>query len=252
MEIGIPTYHFETLASTNDYAAQLIDAKKINDPSIEGTVINTHFQTKGRGQQQRAWHATAGENIMMSVILEPHWLAVKDQFGLNMISSIAVMETVQELTGVHAKVKWPNDVYVEDKKISGILIQNYIQGRQIKHTIIGIGLNVNQMNWPKEITHATSLQILKGESIDIQIVRNTLNYNLQTAYLKLKSNPRKLKEIYLKHLYRKDIEASFIVDGYDVIGVIRDVDPMGRLVVQIGEGYRSFLHGEIGFVNSTV
>ena len=124
--------------STNNYAMDLIS--KTNPP--EGTCIYTAYQSAGRGQIGRYWHSETGKNILISYILYPKDLKIADQFMLNIIASLAVRDVV-DLFCLNVKIKWPNDIYVDDKKIAGILVQSVLRNNTIKATIIGIGLNVN-------------------------------------------------------------------------------------------------------------
>ena len=243
VQIGTPAYYFESLPSTNDYAAQLI----ANKSPREGTIVITDNQTAGRGQHRRKWHTSVGENITMTVILSPSWLAIKDQFGLNIMSSLAVVNTVKSITGQLAKVKWPNDVYVGDRKIAGILIQNYIQGKYIRNSIVGIGLNVNQTEWPDDATNPISIRLL-GQEVSVEEVRERLLQELSVQYSQLQLFPKEITKNYKRQLYRRDERAVYKIEDEIFSGVIRDIDPMGRLVVEVEGGYKSFAHGEVQFV----
>ena len=130
--------YFEVLSSTNTYATELL-AK--TTPS-EGTVISAGFQEAGRGQIGSSWTASAGKNLLLSVIPYPRWLAARQQFTLSQAVALAVADTISSATGKMAEVKWPNDVYLEGKKLAGILIQNSLSGTYLQNAVVGIGLNV--------------------------------------------------------------------------------------------------------------
>ncbi len=151
--VGKVLLEFEKLDSTNEYALQLLG----NNDVVEGTVIYTHHQQKGRGQMGTTWLSDAHANLTFSVILYPTFLSSNQQFYLNKAVTLACIQSLTGYFGEDVKIKWPNDIFVNARKIAGILIQNIIQGDHIKASIIGIGLNVNQTSWPEDI-QATSIQ----------------------------------------------------------------------------------------------
>ncbi|MFT4565745.1 MAG: BirA family biotin operon repressor/biotin-[acetyl-CoA-carboxylase] ligase [Saprospiraceae bacterium] len=243
MQIGQPTYFFESLDSTNIYAASLIANKK----PVAGTVIDTAHQTHGHGQKDRRWWSPAGVNITLSVILRPEWLAIERQFLLNVMTSLAITQTIQEYTTKKVEVKWPNDVYVEGEKISGILIQNGIQGKKIQYSIVGIGLNVNQRIWPDDVQNPTSLNLASKAKIDLTQVKQKLFFNLEIEYQIIKSEPDTAIERYVDLLYKKDISTVFYLGNEEVRGVIKTIDAFGRLIIETNQGNRTFNLGEISF-----
>ena len=126
--IGKVVIQLPKVDSTNLYAQSLVAKSK---PS-EGTVISTYNQRAGRGQIGRKWESEPGKNIAFSVILYPGFLAIRQQFLLNQMVSLAVLDLVAKYTEKAVKVKWPNDIYIEDGKVCGILIQNTLAGRRIQ------------------------------------------------------------------------------------------------------------------------
>lgn len=243
MKIGLPTYFFESLESTNVYAAQLVAQK----PVAEGTVIDTAYQTNGHGQKDRIWDSPEGQNITSSVILRPHWLKIQDQFLLNVMTSMAIVDTLQFWMDQSIKVKWPNDVYVNDKKISGILIQSGIQGSTLQYSIIGIGLNVLQNKWPSEVKNPTSIVLNTSDDIDLNEVKSMLFEQLEKHYQTIQKDASKLLDRYRGSLYKKDEETVFYIQGKSVKGTVRAVDDFGRLIVDTSDGPRLFEVGEISF-----
>ena len=243
MRIGLPTYFFESLDSTNVYAAQLI-AKK--NPS-SGTVIDTAHQTHGHGQKDRKWWSPAGLNITLSVILRPEWLLIERQFLLNVMTSLSIVNTIKEFTTKSVEVKWPNDVYVGGKKISGILIQNGIQGKKIQHTIIGIGLNVNQYIWPVDVQNPTSLALISKSEIELAELKEKLLSNLEIEYQNIQSEPDASIQRYVDLLYKKDILSTFYFGDKEVQGTIKTIDIFGRLIIATREGNQTYNLGEISF-----
>ncbi|GAB3827988.1 hypothetical protein GCM10028895_40930 [Pontibacter rugosus] len=162
--LGQQLYYLPVCESTNSEAQQLL----IKNEATEGCTIITHEQTNGRGQRGNIWQAQPGQNITLSVILSPTFLAVRQQFNLNMAVSLAVLDLLQEQGLQQAQVKWPNDLYFEDKKLGGILIENTINSHSLQHSIVGIGLNVNQrfFSYPT----ATSMANVCGMPLDLEKV----------------------------------------------------------------------------------
>lgn len=241
--IGKHKLHFTQVDSTNTEAKRLIEKGNAK----EGTLITADYQTHGRGQYGRNWDSQIGQNVIMSLVLSPIFLKIKDQFLLNMCVSLAVANTVRSLCG-KVTVKWPNDIYVGQAKISGILIQNFIQATTIKHTIVGIGLNVNQKEWPADVVNATSLSIETKSSYAISEIVQLICEHTNVMYDRLQLSPKSLLQEYEEYLFRKNEIASFSVQDNFFSGIIRGVDDIGRLIVE-QDGIRAvYLHGEIQHV----
>lgn len=152
--IGNYVHRFRSLNSTNTLA---LNYASKNEP-FNGTVILADYQRHGRGQYGRKWSNTALESLLMSVILKPQTLLIKEQYILSMFSAITVAETISYfLPQEDVFIKWPNDIYVGRKKISGILIENIIAGKSFKNSIIGIGVNVSQQSFPDHLPNPVSL-----------------------------------------------------------------------------------------------
>ena len=145
----------DTVDSTNNYAANLCKLSKL----VNGTTILTKRQNHGRGQRGATWHSEPDKNLIFSTVIYPN-LPIKRIFYLNICASISLVKTLNDL-GIQAKVKWPNDIYIENRKVAGILIENQLGGNLVQTSVIGVGLNVNQLNFPPDI-NATSLSLEKG------------------------------------------------------------------------------------------
>lgn len=225
--IGKVLLHFESLASTNDYAQKLLSKSK----PVEGTVILADYQSAGRGQIGNTWKVAPGKNLTFSLILSPRFLPVQKQFALSQAISLAIRDFLATLCAKSIYVKWPNDIYIEDKKVCGILIQNTLSGRNIQNSIIGIGLNVNQEQFPDLLTNASSLAIETGKSFDLPFIFPTLLQFIEQKYQQLRSG--QLSEIhqnYLNHLFLYQIEAFFQEPGKAPFsGKITGVNSHGQL-----------------------
>lgn len=271
--IGKVYYRFDELPSTNDWAAELlvlptvpdggtIGAAKTRPP--EGTVVQAANQTAGRGQLGSRWQSSAGENLLLSIILYPIWLEASAQFYLSMAVALALRDLVttkewekkrdlrvatQEKTPAFkhspslAKIKWPNDLYLSDKKTAGILIQNALSGAHLQSSIVGIGLNVNQLHFPDDLPNASSLAKIFGEGFDLEEVAAYLFECLERRYLQLKSGQRAaIKSEYEEHLWLRGKTARFVrnAEGSEFEGTILGVSERGMLQIETETGVEEF------------
>ncbi len=229
--------------STNDICAGL--AEKEQDST--GLVVITDFQEKGRGQSGNLWYSKRGENIILSYYLNTSFLDVNEQYFLSMAVCLAVSDTVEKFLNTEVKIKWPNDIYVS-KKISGILIQNSLKGTSMEYSIIGIGLNVNQVEFP--IENATSLRAISGKWYLLNSVFEILSIKME-YYFKLlkKGNNQKLKNLYMNRLWWLDEDHEFESKGKKFRGSIKDVSPRGNLIIDTQDGIRKFTFKEVSFIN---
>jgi BirA family biotin operon repressor/biotin-[acetyl-CoA-carboxylase] ligase len=218
---------------------------------IEGTVITTFNQTAGRGQIGSKWVSEANKNISLSIILYPHFLAPKEQFILHTVSSLAVSDLITKYLEDSVKVKWPNDIYIKDRKTSGILTQNSISSAKINYSIIGIGLNVNQTDFPPNIPNPTSLKLATQKDFDLETLVSELCLCVEHRYLQLKSGQQNsLKNTYLERLYRLEEPSWFQrADGSKFYGTIKGVNPMGKLMIELNGHLEYFQIKEIRFLN---
>ena len=232
--------------STNDIAVQMIQSENM---VFEGTVIITDNQTAGRGQRGNIWEACTGENLTFSLILKPNFLKASDQFQLNVAVSMGVFDFLSEFIDENLKVKWSNDIYVGDKKMGGILIENSLQGYQIGHSIIGIGLNINQTEFSNE--RATSLRKITQNPLkyDLSELLKKLLENIEINYLKIKSKQyESLKVRYLSNLFRFEEYHYFKKNGQQFLGRITGIDETGKLGIETDGNVIYFDFKEVEFV----
>ena len=218
-----------SVPSTNDYLKEELSK---STPLTEGTVILAVHQTAGRGQMGAIWVSEPGQNLTFSLLLNPVSTAPSHQFAITIVVSLALIEFLQRLLPDHlVQVKWPNDIYVEGRKIAGILIENIISGRRWKHSIIGVGLNVNQTVFPEGIREkVTSMRLLTGEEYELTDLLAKLCAAIESNYegMELSATPWLLGQ-YVKNLYRYNEEATYLIDGVPVRGKIVGVTVHGRL-----------------------
>jgi BirA family biotin operon repressor/biotin-[acetyl-CoA-carboxylase] ligase len=225
---GQNAIYLTEIPSTNSYAIDLLS--KTSPP--EGTCIFADYQSAGRGQIGRYWHSEAGKNLLISYIFYPESLDLSLQFYLNIMSGLALLETVKPyFPGV--KLKWPNDIYAGDRKLAGILVQNVLRGQHIRATVVGIGLNVNEIQFPAEIPNPVSLAQLTGSETNLSQIRMQLSKKLEQYFLILKKGKYDhMMAEYRKNLYRIHKESLFTdADGMSFAGSIAGVDEQGRLQI---------------------
>ena len=221
----MPTCH-----STNDFAAQMIQS---GENVFEGTVIVTDNQTAGRGQRGNTWEASVGENLTFSVIFKPNFLKASDQFKLNVAISLGVFDFLSEFIDESLTVKWSNDIYHENKKMGGILIENTLQGYHIGYSVVGIGLNINQSQFGN--LKATSLRNVSQNPLkyDLSEMLKKLLENLEKNYLQIKNNNyESLKMRYLSNLFRFEEYHYFKKNGQQFLGQIVGIDETGKLGIE--------------------
>lgn len=243
--IGKPLLEYDSLDSTNTFSQDLVSK---SNPT-EGTVVLTHFQSAGKGQYGRIWESKARENLTLSIILLPKFLQIKDQFYLNVISSLAVADMLEYYVKDNVKIKWPNDVYVGANKICGILIQNNLQGQHIVNSVVGIGVNINQKSFHPDIPNPTSLINETGEAQDLTTLRNLLFGVFEKYYLELKENNQiSLLSEYKERLYRKGLLSNFKIGDRTIEGTIHSINEIGQLVIEIDGQLESFSKTEIQYL----
>lgn len=230
--IGKVYHRFDELPSTNDRALEMLAKSK----PPEGTVLRADSQTAGRGQFGSRWESAAGQNLLLSVILYPHWLAVQDQFYLSMAVALALHDSVGH---PDCRIKWPNDLYLLGKKTAGILIQNSLVSNHLQTSVVGIGLNVNQQQFAPSLPNPTSLNLFFCRDFDPEALMATLFSNLEQRYLQLKAGHLpQIKADYEAALFRLDVPTQLVRTADEAIfeGIIRGVNPAGLLRVEMAGG----------------
>jgi len=230
--IGSELIELLTVPSTNNYAAELISRTKVQN----GTVIMAHEQTAGRGQRGREWLSESGKDLAFSVVIIPDSLTVNMQFYLSRAIVLGIRDFLVDLVRKPVYVKWPNDVYVGDKKICGILIENEIIGNNVAHSIIGVGLNVSFSNSNVDFIH-TSLEREMGLLPDRKHLLKEIFLTMNKRYLELLAKRySRLSHDHAEHLYMKGHWTEFDLRGKVVRAKILDCENDGRLMVELEDG----------------
>jgi BirA family biotin operon repressor/biotin-[acetyl-CoA-carboxylase] ligase len=248
--IGQKVQYLPSCQSTNDEASAMIAQGGAADTlPAEGTLVVTDYQTAGRGQRGTVWEARPGQNLMVSLLLRPSFLTASEQFWLNMAVSLGIYDTLSPLLNDALRIKWPNDLYVYDKKLGGILIENSIQGYRIAWSVVGMGLNINQTEFP--LATATSLQQAEPlpDGYHLPGLLSSLCESLERRYLQVQDGARDtLKTAYLETLFRYQETHTFSRDGEQFQGTIVGIDEAGRLAIDEAGTVRYYAFKEVQFV----
>jgi len=242
--IGKNCLKFEEISSTNDWL--------MNNSSTglsEGTVVWTLNQIKGKGQRGSSWQSEVSKSLTFSVLLKPSFLLISKAFDLSICVALAIHDCLNELRPGF-QIKWPNDIYFENKKLAGVLIENQITKMRYHQVVVGIGLNVNQDEF-SDLPNAISLKQIVGVEFPLEKVLERLCETLEARYLQLRAGKFEvIKQEYLSKLYRFQ-ETHFFKSHHEIIqGSIVDVLRNGRLQVELSDGeFRDFDIKEIEFLD---
>ena len=224
------------------------------------SVLSAFEQTAGRGQRGNTWSSKAGENLLFSIVvkfgqdgIEP--LQAYDQFVISEIAALSVVDLLA-INDIEARVKWPNDIYVGTEKICGILIENSLSGSELSHSIIGIGLNVNQTEFDPTLPNPTSMQIISGERYDTHGILEQFTdifKDYLDRYCHIKGGYGRLRKLYLAQMWRKDEPSTFIdhtsEQPAEFKGTIRGLSDVGHMLIENEEGeLREFAFKEISYI----
>jgi BirA family biotin operon repressor/biotin-[acetyl-CoA-carboxylase] ligase len=236
----------DAIESTNFYLKKLA----VENDVKSYTVVSCNYQSAGRGQMGTAWHSEEGKNLMFSMLIKFSAFEISNQFYLSMAVSLGLLEAIRAHIASPLFIKWPNDILAEKDKLAGILIENIVSGNAIRQSVIGIGLNVNQEQFPAEIGNATSLKNVTGIFFDTDILLETIVTSIQNfmGYVERKEFEQ-LKKLYLKSIYRFEKPTMFEdINGTVFLGKIVDVLEDGKLLVELAdEKTRKFNFKEIKF-----
>jgi BirA family biotin operon repressor/biotin-[acetyl-CoA-carboxylase] ligase len=228
MIIGSKYIFHENLPSTNSYAAKLLKENKVR----EGTIIHTNFQTAGRGHSGNTWESEDCKNLLFSLILYPSMIIPADQFIISKIISLGICDFLRQHT-TNVSIKWPNDIYINNDKIAGILIEASILSDEIENVIAGIGLNINQRIFNSDAPNPVSLGVITGKTYLIEECLKSLASYIDIRYKQLlREEKTEIDSDYLSNLYRIGQWSDYRDSNVVFKGRIISVDPSGRLQVE--------------------
>lgn len=237
--------HIRETNSTNNYLKELLQTQNVD----EGTVVWADFQSAGKGQRGNGWESEAGKNILFSIVLFPGFIKAGEQFILSQIVSLAVANCLQEYTeGI--SIKWPNDIYWNDKKICGILLENTILEDNIGYSVAGIGININQENFRSDAPNPVSLKQITNRDYNLEEILKTLVDNINVYYQQIKiGKTDSLIKQYKESLFRKDGYHLYNDGISNFLARIQDVDSSGILILKTKEGEeRHFAFKEVKYI----
>lgn len=221
--------------STNTYLQELT----VKTECFEGLVVVAKNQPHGKGQRGNTWESESGKNLTFSVLLKPN-LPIDEQFLISQTVALGIYDFLIEKKIEQVAIKWPNDIYVGNQKIAGILIENTLTANKIAHCIVGIGLNVNQTQFSPTI-NATSLALLTEKTFELEHLLNELLKCIEVRYLQLKANKYTLIKLeYLKVLFGYQKPLHYVVNNQRVTGIIKGISPTGKLQVEINLQLKEF------------
>lgn len=229
--------------STNTYVRGLAPETQ------EDLLVVARQQTAGRGQRGNTWESEPGKNLTFSILHHPAGLPARQQFLLSCALSLAVADVLSRHMAGHqgdVRIKWPNDIYVDNQKICGILIENSLAGTEIAWSILGVGINVNQLLFVSDAPNPVSLSLVTGEEYDLDALLDEFAVAIAARLENI--GPEVLRE-YKSRLWRMNVPARYrLPGGEEFTGKITDVGPDGILSVETGGETRGFYFKEVQFV----
>ncbi|PHR14848.1 MAG: biotin--[acetyl-CoA-carboxylase] ligase [Aequorivita sp.] len=232
--------------STNSYLKQLSKETCLQDE----TVVLTNRQISGRGQMGNLWLSREGQSLTFSMFKAFDRLQIERQFMISMAVSLAIVKALKSLNVPNISIKWPNDILSANKKIGGILIENVLEGNYVKHSIIGIGLNVNETDFLK-LPQASSLKLETGKTFFLEEVFQSIVISVfQNLKDLTQKNFEDIKLKYENELFQKEKVSVFETpDGSRFNGIINGVSEIGELLVETeNEGLRKFQLKEVRLI----
>ena len=237
---------FEELDSTNN---ELL--RHVGDYDNLSVVAAVN-QTAGRGQRGNRWISAPGDNLTFSFLLKPSGLPAREVMAVTCLATLAVRDALRE-EGVPAVVKWPNDIYVGRRKICGMLVENGLEGADIAWSVVGIGINLNQTDFPGGVQNPTSLKRLTGRTYDPAAFLEKVCHGLEALLPALASPDGRngLRAAYERDLFLKDSPAVYrdLATGEEFTGLIRGITPEGLLRMEKAGGpEKTFGFKEISYI----
>ena len=206
--------------STNDKVKMLIKSKKI----FSGDLIIAKYQYGGRGQRMNKWYSSYGKNLLCSLFYMPVDINADKTFIVNQAVSLAVLKTIRKFNNEKCLIKWPNDILSVNKKIAGILVENSLSSNKLNHSIIGVGLNINQVFF-KRLPNATSIKKISNKNIDVQRVLNELIDSYKYYFTKI-NDIEYINDQYNRNIFGKH-GCRFIINGKKQSGKIISISNTG-------------------------
>ena len=241
-------HHLIETNSTNAWLMSKVREIRANGESVPDLyAVYADFQSAGRGAGTNTWHSSRGLNLLTSICFDTG-LAAADQFVFNLWFATATRRFLAKYMP-EVRIKWPNDMYVRDRKLAGDLTEHSVSGNRLDFTVAGIGINVNEERFPKEIPHPTSLFLETGQHFEVEtLLDEYLGILREHRPLLTRNHESELRNEYLSHLYRRNEPHPYLVHGKRITAIIRNIDRFGRLVLELPDGSReAFGFKEVGY-----
>jgi len=230
----------ESVDSTNNYAMARIHEGLASD----GMVYLAHHQWAGKGQRGKKWVSEPGQNLMMSLIIEPSYLDLSQQFLFSSAIALSVLEFVNGFEHKNWKIKWPNDIYWNDRKAGGLLVESIVTGQIWSWAIAGIGMNLNQASFPVEIPNAISLKQITGVHYEPVSVARAFVPIIRRYISILQNSPNQILRSLNDSLYMKDRVIALRKNDELLVTGLNSVDSNGLLITEAGH----FKLGEVEWI----
>lgn len=241
-----PIIHIVETESTNSSLKELVTQEKLE----EGTILVTNFQSAGRGQRGNTWESAKGKNLTFSMVLYPTSIAVHEQFILSQVVSLGIKKALDKYTeGI--TIKWPNDIYWNEKKICGILIENALSENGFLHSIAGIGLNINQKKFESDAPNPISLSQITNQEYSLNIILEEVRDYILAFYKEadLLGNYKTIQYFYAKSLFRKEGFHRYSDGEQEFEAKIVEVQPDGHLILETEDSeIRKFAFKEVKYI----
>jgi BirA family biotin operon repressor/biotin-[acetyl-CoA-carboxylase] ligase len=240
--VGIKIIQLTETASTNNALKTLLDQEVVP----EGLVVLTDYQTLGRGQFGNSWESGRAKNLLFSTIFYPKFLRLSESYRLTMSVCLGICDFLETLN-FQPKIKWPNDVLINGKKVSGTLLESSLNVMQFEHVVVGIGLNVNQQHF--ENKNAVSLKQITSVTYPLEVVSKKLFKHLSIRYQQLKAGGAALQQrSFNENLHGQNQRVLIVWESNEYWVFCRGVDPQGNLLVEFDDSsFQLFKHKEISF-----
>jgi BirA family transcriptional regulator, biotin operon repressor / biotin---[acetyl-CoA-carboxylase] ligase len=232
--LGLPFIELLSVDSTNNYARQQIHAGLAQ----HGMAFFAHEQVAGKGQRGKVWASEKGENIILSLIVKPQPLQLAQQFQLSACVAVTVQDFFMRYAGDDTKIKWPNDLYWQDRKAGGVLIESVVSSQHStvgnwQWAIIGIGININQTGFPDDLPNPVSLKQITGKNFDTVELAKELCGILEKRFNELiEDGFENIYNTYLAHLYKRKATVKLKKGSKVFQTTIEGISPTGKLITQ--------------------
>jgi len=241
--VGRNRINLSETESTNNYALH-------NTHLPEGTLISADFQSAGKGQRNKSWQSEHGKNLLFSVLFKPTFLHPSKLFSLNKAVALALCTALADYTTILVPaIKWPNDIYVADRKLAGILTESQVNASQIVSYVAGIGLNINQTIFEGLFPEPISLKLIHNQDISLELVLSSICKQMEIKYLMLQRGEfEQIDYQFNQMLWKRGETIRFLYLQKECEGRLIETDRIGRLVMETAEGIQYYQTGDIRWI----